>query len=333
MNNFRRSIQEIVQVVKIADCTVRKRVEEFKQTGSAGLSVGDFRNVWLEEEGMPPAFVRGREKEEKVREEQEGVVVDEEDEPSGSRRRKGKGKKRKRTWDEKESGYAPEASQATIVGTQPRIPIDPALFEMGILEGTSSSQGREPSQPQPLFLPEDPPDASPPFASSSLPVASSSTLPPNLPLTQQPFSSPSSTLVPTTQPIPKDSFTAGGEVGSEEEDVDTTLDNAIAEEVSSYLDTAQSTSQLPANALTEAPKDIPPDEALEGLDEEELDAFLLTEDEVRDKERVWVEMNREYLENLAAKAEMEQSGEQSEKKKRKVAFQRSSPSSSFWLTL
>lgn len=43
MNKLRRSIQEIVQVVKIADCTVRKRIEEFKQTGSAGLSIGDFQ--------------------------------------------------------------------------------------------------------------------------------------------------------------------------------------------------------------------------------------------------------------------------------------------------
>ena len=63
MNNFRRSVQEIVQVVKIADCTVRERVEEFRRTGSAGLSVGDFRSVWPEDEGSPLAFklARGRE--------------------------------------------------------------------------------------------------------------------------------------------------------------------------------------------------------------------------------------------------------------------------------
>ena len=44
---------------------------------------------------------------------------------------------------------------------------------------------------------------------------------------------------------------------------------------------------------------IAADEELLGLDEEELDAFILTEEEVMIKERVWVEMNREYLENLA----------------------------------
>ena len=36
-----------------------------------------------------------------------------------------------------------------------------------------------------------------------------------------------------------------------------------------------------------------------GLDEDELDRFILTEEEVRVKERVWVEINRDYLEALA----------------------------------
>ena len=40
-----------------------------------------------------------------------------------------------------------------------------------------------------------------------------------------------------------------------------------------------------------------------------------------------MEMNREYLENLAAKAELEQTGEVSEKEKRKVHTPRSVPSS------
>ena len=41
------------------------------------------------------------------------------------------------------------------------------------------------------------------------------------------------------------------------------------------------------------------EETLEGLDEEELDGFILSEEEVRVKERVWVELNREYLEGIA----------------------------------
>ncbi|KIP06063.1 hypothetical protein PHLGIDRAFT_128487 [Phlebiopsis gigantea 11061_1 CR5-6] len=297
MNNFRRSVQEIVQVVKIADCTVRKRVEEFRQTGSAGLSVGDFRNVWLEDEGMPPAFVKGREREEKER---DGVAVDEEGEEGAGARRKGRGKKRKRRCGE-EDVDEPQPSQATtLVGTQEPVPIDPALLDSGILVGTSNTY-----RPEPLFLPEDPPDFPPP----AFPVASTSTLAP--PPTQfDLLPSPSATFVPPTQPATSESK----EPPSGSADEDTTFDAALTEEVASFLDTAQTTARQP---LDDAPRDILPDEALEGLDEDELDAFLLTEEEVRLKERVWVEMNREYLENLAAKAELEQTGEPSEKKKRK----------------
>ncbi|MCO5594489.1 hypothetical protein L7F22_048520 [Adiantum nelumboides] len=56
MNHFRRSISEIVQVVKIADVTLRARLEEFKNTPSGQLTVEDFRSVWLEEEQNPPAY-------------------------------------------------------------------------------------------------------------------------------------------------------------------------------------------------------------------------------------------------------------------------------------
>jgi transcription factor IIIB subunit 2 len=38
---------------------------------------------------------------------------------------------------------------------------------------------------------------------------------------------------------------------------------------------------------------------LAGLDEDELDQFLMADEEVRIRERVWVEMNRDYLEAIA----------------------------------
>jgi hypothetical protein len=41
------------------------------------------------------------------------------------------------------------------------------------------------------------------------------------------------------------------------------------------------------------------DDELLGLNEEELDRFILNEEEVRLKERVWVELNKEYLEAIA----------------------------------
>lgn len=43
MNNFQRSVREVVYVSKVADATIAKRVEEFRRTKSAGLSVEQFR--------------------------------------------------------------------------------------------------------------------------------------------------------------------------------------------------------------------------------------------------------------------------------------------------
>ncbi len=50
MNNSRRSVAEIVQVVKIADTTVKKRMDEFRRTPSGVLTLADFRTVWLKDE-------------------------------------------------------------------------------------------------------------------------------------------------------------------------------------------------------------------------------------------------------------------------------------------
>ncbi|KAJ1902591.1 transcription factor TFIIIB subunit brf1 [Coemansia sp. IMI 209127] len=60
MHNFRRTQREIIRVVKIADTTLRRRLEEFRNTPSGNLSVADFRGLWLEQSADPPAFTNGR---------------------------------------------------------------------------------------------------------------------------------------------------------------------------------------------------------------------------------------------------------------------------------
>lgn len=58
MNNFRRSFAEIIQVVKIADSTLRKRLDEFKATESSNLSIEEFRTQWLAEHSTPPVVAQ-----------------------------------------------------------------------------------------------------------------------------------------------------------------------------------------------------------------------------------------------------------------------------------
>jgi transcription factor IIIB subunit 2 len=69
MNNFRRTIREVVYVVKVADSTITSRLFEYKRTQSAALTVNQFREIGqrLKVKADPPAIWRRAEKEERKR--------------------------------------------------------------------------------------------------------------------------------------------------------------------------------------------------------------------------------------------------------------------------
>jgi transcription factor IIIB 90 kDa subunit len=261
MNNFRRSIQEIVQVVKIADTTLKKRLEEFAETPTGALTVTDFRNVWLDEEMDPPAFTKGKEREE----ERNGSTI--------KKKTKGR-KKRKRGEDDAElelEEWEKEALSKFDDGTIPEVQetfnrVDPSIFQDGILAGTITPgpDDKEPDDTLPLFFP-DPDDAN-------------------------------------IDPSLRHPESAEG-VSLDMNPADTAIDVAISEEVSKYLSNVQGTQLTSAldevDQRRQAQRDV--DEELLGLDEAELDAFIMTEEEVKIKERVWVELNRDYLESIAGK--------------------------------
>jgi len=262
MNNFRRSVEEIVQVVKIADSTVRKRLEEFKGTRSGELTVADFRSVWLEEEMDPPAFVKGKERE---REETEAGDADEEVEGGRGKQKAGKKKKRKRG-EEIEVEQTQEIENALL----PRQAIDPALLNEGILAGAMD--------PTPPFLPDDHDSTDANIDPSLLPRQPSRTKSPDMSL--------NSTLAPPTDII------------------DESANTIIAQEVATFLQNTQGA--MLSSVLDEAEErrlaQITVIDDLMGLDEDELDRFILSEDEVKIKERVWVELNKEYLEAIAGES-------------------------------
>ncbi|KAE8452265.1 hypothetical protein EG329_000965 [Mollisiaceae sp. DMI_Dod_QoI] len=57
MNNFRRTITEVVYIVKVTTHTIQKRLEEFKLTPSSALTVEEFlHNEFLESAHDPPSF-------------------------------------------------------------------------------------------------------------------------------------------------------------------------------------------------------------------------------------------------------------------------------------
>ncbi|KAI9783560.1 MAG: transcription factor TFIIIB subunit brf1 [Geoglossum umbratile] len=81
MNNFRRTVREVVYVVKVTDVTIQKRLDEFKVTESSSLTVDQFRSIWLEKAHDPPAFYEQKSKKRKrVRKvDENGEVIPDED--------------------------------------------------------------------------------------------------------------------------------------------------------------------------------------------------------------------------------------------------------------
>lgn len=58
MNNFKRTVREVVYVSKIADITIAKRIDEFRRTKSAALTVNQFRaySGRLKHQHDPPSY-------------------------------------------------------------------------------------------------------------------------------------------------------------------------------------------------------------------------------------------------------------------------------------
>jgi len=260
MNNFRRSVEEIVQVVKIADTTLKRRLDEFKATPSGGLTLADFRSVWLDDEMDPPAFIKGREREEAERRAAEAMA-------SGvsevSKEKKRKGKRKRGEDSEKETPHFPLA--VSMAAQTNRFPIDPTTLQQGIFA-----------------------DAVDPMIDVHPQSDDHQSLRPTL------FQHSSSTA--TISPV--DNHALGmPPAGS----VEATASNVLAEEVSAFLQNTQGAKL--SEALDEAEQrrlaQITVTDDLLGLDEDELDRFILSEEEVRIKERVWVELNRDYLEAIA----------------------------------
>jgi transcription factor IIIB subunit 2 len=98
MNNYRRTIREVVYTAKVCDITIHKRLEEFKYTAASKLTVTEFRHhgLLLQEEHDPPAYYeqfmtknkrkrRGRDVADDEEEEEEEGDDDEVDDDQNSR--------------------------------------------------------------------------------------------------------------------------------------------------------------------------------------------------------------------------------------------------------
>lgn len=70
MNNFRRTVREVVYVVKVADTTINARLHEYRRTPSSALTVNQFRKFGphLKTNMQPPSVYKRQEREARAEE-------------------------------------------------------------------------------------------------------------------------------------------------------------------------------------------------------------------------------------------------------------------------
>ncbi|XP_012520516.1 PREDICTED: transcription factor IIIB 90 kDa subunit isoform X1 [Propithecus coquereli] len=62
MHDFRRTVKEVISVVKVCESTLRKRLTEFEDTPTSQLTIDEFMKIDLEEECDPPSYTAGQKK-------------------------------------------------------------------------------------------------------------------------------------------------------------------------------------------------------------------------------------------------------------------------------
>ncbi len=312
MNHFRRSIAEVVQVVKIADITLRKRLKEFQATKSGSLTVDEFRRVWLEETEKPPAMLRNeRNERERIR----ALAAAAEEEMLRS------------------SDSAPEEEDPAVVARRKRKVDKAAALEAKRLRKRSRIDGVRASSMAPV--PDDvgspaPRDATPiagsrapssavsssaAFASLQGEIDRDGTLPQRRRL-HSPSARPArprneddvlSHLTPNNPGEAADDepvLDGEGKTDEPQDDFDDpVVDEAVAGEIADALANerpatlAEQIELADQRRLAELHRRIAEEQEddLQGLDEDELDGYLLTDEQVEAKTKIWNTFNRDYM--------------------------------------
>lgn len=343
MNNFRRTVREVVFVVRVAEVTVNKRLDEFKVTESSKLTVEQFRKTDLESALDPPSFYeekdskgkRGRPR--KASQAQQNA----DDHPRSRRGTPATANKQLQT---------PASTQQKALADRQSMPppsrpvaIDPALLQasaQGLAELKSGMDHDNPPQPTPEPRPltvdhrklakenefdqerrkqitEDINDALPQVteAANDLTGQPSSPVSSPEPLTPEPTQSS-----PDNAPSTEDSGTEAMQLAQDE---DTASDQGDSEQETlpgdskrnprkppplhpDRLITAGSTSQ---SLLDRISSSLTIDDS-EFASDPELADCLLTEAEHEVKKRIWTQENKDWLRAQQAKELKQQFAEQ-----------------------
>ncbi|EFE44292.1 hypothetical protein TRV_00908 [Trichophyton verrucosum HKI 0517] len=283
MNNFRRTVREVVYVVKVTELTIHQRLNEFKATESGGLTVDEFRSVQLETCHDPPSFSHSKDKKAALQ-----------------------GKKRKAAEVEAGADAGRDKISLRVVQTKaprvdadgfaiPEIPIDPALLASDKQQEPSESSGAVDE-----YGLQNDGKRSRPKGSRSAPylepteseLASESALEDEMTAL---LSSNSDLVTSTAKPV---TDTTNTEI-AQPKPIDDGDKDADHQNTEPDADTDVSTTPPKAQQPVSSDVEINP---LEFEDDPEVQFCLLSPAEVEIKERIWVHENKDYLRTQQAKA-------------------------------
>lgn len=285
MNNFRRSVTEVVQVVKIADVTLRKRLGEFKETASGQLTVDDFRTLWLDEVSDPPAFAKAQKREKVAREKEQAARAEKaklgrRDELLGL-----KGDGEDLNDDESEIG------DDSLAGNE--------AFADLVANGPAIEDRRENEEEDEDMVQEqeEEGDMAPPPLLSAKAKGKRKRKNQDAESDEEDDEIQAEKLAAKELAIGDRHLKKAFVDDAIADEVELSLSSEGAQALVLELDEAQRKRNVAAAAMTNLTLDS--NDSLDDLDEAELDRFILTEAEIKIKSRLWMEFNKDYLQALA----------------------------------
>ncbi|KAM8725292.1 transcription factor IIIB 90 kDa subunit isoform 3-T3 [Acanthopagrus schlegelii] len=265
MHKFRRTVKDVISVVKVCQTTLRKRLTEFEDTPTSQLTIDEFMRVDLEQECDPPSFIAGQHKAKMQQLEQELA--------------------RKLDDVEGEISCYKDEIETELEKSRPK------------LRGIYAAYAKEidPEDAEVLSLTSDPEE--PEVEDSELRVA-----------TQQLTQDFLCQVIQEEEGRGKKKDDSNKEPGSEKDGEGSQRQAAPLAVILGKLPNATSLLQPTCDESETSEK--PDDEQseggeldLDGIDDQEIDKYILNEREVEVKTELWMKQNAEYLEEQKEKEE------------------------------
>nr|XP_046229526.1 transcription factor IIIB 90 kDa subunit-like isoform X3 [Scatophagus argus]XP_046229527.1 transcription factor IIIB 90 kDa subunit-like isoform X3 [Scatophagus argus]XP_046229528.1 transcription factor IIIB 90 kDa subunit-like isoform X3 [Scatophagus argus] len=266
MHKFRRTVKDVISVVKVCQTTLRKRLTEFEDTPTSQLTIDEFMRVDLEQECDPPSFIAAQHKAKMQQLEQELA--------------------RKLDDVEGEISCYKDEIETELEKSRPK------------LRGIYAAYAKEidPEDAEVLSLTSDPEE--PEVEEDELQVAAQK-------LTQDFLCQ----VIQEEEGRGKKTDDSGQEAGSDGEEAGPQRQGAPLAAILGKLPSAASLGlQQTYDELETCEK--PDDEQseggeldLDGIDDQEIDKYILNDKEVQVKTELWMKQNAEYLKEQKEKEE------------------------------